>query len=456
MKEELTFGKVPPQAVEIEESILGALMLETTAIEHVENILKPECFYNDSHAKIYEAITEMHSKQLPIDLMTVPQYFMKTGRNIDEVGGLFYFAQLTNKVASTAHIESHALILFEKYLKREVIKIQSESINKAFDDSQDVEDVLMKLNVDVEKLNDISVGQMNDNKISSIARKCVSSVEKRNKNFTQGITNGIPTGLNKFDKKIIGFQNSDLVILAGRPGSGKTSLLNHFAKSAAEEKIPCVIYSLEMADVQLVDRFIVGESGIDPEHYKTGNMNSDDWLKLEKGLQKVEKLPIIIDQTPRVKTNYIRSTARRLHKKGKCGMIFIDYLQLIDWANPKDSPTNNISLITRELKLLAKELDVPIILLSQLNREVEKRPNKRPQLSDLRDSGSIEQDADMVLFTYRPAYYGLKGPNGEDLTGQGKIIIAKFRNGSTDDVNFHHNDSLTKISDEPMDNNLPF
>jgi replicative DNA helicase len=449
-------GKVPPSAVEIEETVLGGLILESEAIEQVSTILTPECFYKDAHAKIYKTLLEMHSKQLPIDIMTAPQHFIKSGNNIDEVGGAFYFAKLTNNVASTAHIESHAFILFEMYLKREVIRIQSESINNAYDESEDVENVLSKLNTDVEKLNDISVGQRNDNKIGSIAKKCITSLELRQKNNSEGITNGIPSGLESFDTKTAGWQNSDLVILAGRPAMGKTALMLHHAKSAAQSKVPVAIYSLEMADEQLVDRFIIGESGINPDNYKKGSMHDDEWMKIEKGLKEIESLPIIIDQTPRITTHYIRSSARRLHKKGLCKMIMIDYLQLISWSNPKDTPANNIALITRELKLLAKELDVPIILLSQLNREVEKRPNKRPQLSDLKDSGSIEQDADMVLFAYRPAYYGLKGPDGADLSNQGKIIIGKYRSGATDDVKFYHNDSLTKISSEPLNNDLPF
>jgi replicative DNA helicase len=448
------FGKVPPQAVDLEEAILGAIILEKEAIERIDNILKPEIFYNQAHALIFEVISDMHQNRLPIDLNTIVQHFKKMGKSIDEIGGPFFLTQLVNKVASSAHIERHAYIIHQQYIKREIIRIESVATANAFDDTLDVEDILSELNTSVDKLNDLATGFVNDNSLKSIIYKCLTSLEERTKNTSTGTFNGIPTGLAKLDTKIVGWQPGNLIILAGRPGMGKTAVMIHFAKFAAMNKFPTVVYSLEMCDQELTDRILVGESSINPERYKTGRLDEIEWKSLESTMKDVEHLPIYIDQTPAATTRYIRSTARRLHKKGKCKLICIDYLGLMEGQGENENV--KLSRITRELKMIAKELMVPIILLCQLSREVEKRPNKRPQLSDLRDSGSIEQDADIVMFVYRPSYYGLTGPGGEDLTGQGKLIISKFRNGSLSDTIFFHNESLTKISDEEITEPKPF
>jgi replicative DNA helicase len=443
------FGKVQPQAVDLEEVVLGAIILEKDAFDRIESILKPECFYNSGHQIIFESISEMHRKQMPIDLMTIVQYMKKTGKDLESIGGPFLLTQMINKVASTAHIEQYARLIYEKYIKREIIAIHNKAMQEAFDDTLDVEDVLSELNTSVDKLNDLAVGQLNDNSLKSIMYMCFNALSERVKNVKLGLSNGIPTGISGLSP----WKVSELIIIAARPSLGKTSVMLHFVKVAALSKVPAVIYSLEVDKLQLTDKIIVGESGVNSEYYNDGKLNDAEWSLIDKSMNNIDNLPITIDDTPAASTRYIRSTARRLKKKGKCSIIFIDYLGLMSG----DGEYENIRLskITRELKSLAKELNLPIILLCQLNRSCEDRPDKKPRLSDLRDSGAIEQDADRVLLIHRPDFYGLLGPNKESLAGQGKLIQAKYRNGKIGEIKFYHNESLTRISDEPI-NDKPF
>lgn len=451
------YGMVPPQDIDLEETIIGSLIVESSAIDRVENILKPECFYNDAFGKIYDCILQMHSKQLNIDLFILQNELKKTDA-LDQIGGQFALVQLMQKIGSTAHLENHALIIFEKYLKREVIRLGSELSKSGYDNSIDVEDLLSDLNQATEKLNNISVGNSDENNLKTIVNDCMNSLSDRMSMKDESIIDGIPTGLSSLDERIIGFRGGKLYVLAGRPGMGKTALMIAFTKASAKNDKRPVIFSLEMAKKEMGDRYIIGESNINSSKYERGNIDDLEFSKLEKSISTLENLKITIDDKPNISFRQIRSRARRLHKQGKCDILFIDYLQLINMSNGKwgENREQQVAQTTRDLKVLAKELNIPVILLAQLSRKVEDRPNKRPQNSDLRESGAIEQDADVILFAYRPEEYGMKDQNDNLIVGEGKIIIGKNRSGSKSDALFYYNESLTKITSEPQDKDLPF
>lgn len=448
------FGKVPPQDCELESIIIGTLILESSAMDRIENILRPEHFYNDSNVKIYTAFQEMHAKQIKIDMFTLSNELKKVGVS-DEVGGPFALSQLVSKVSSSAHLEHHAIIIFEHYLRREVIRINNEGANKGFDMTMDVEDIITDINKDIEKLNDIAAGNTEDNTLKTVVHGCMNSLTDRMNSDTKTISDGISTGLSTLDERIIGLKGGKLIILAGRPGMGKTALMIAFAKAAAKEGKNPLIFSLEMGKEELGDRIIIGESDVNSQDYERGELEERELISVEKSLNSIEQMPIIIDDKPSISVRQIRSRARRLHKKGKCHAIFIDYLQLINMqSRNNDNREQQVAQTTRELKVLAKELNVPIILLAQLSRKVEERPNKRPQMSDLRESGAIEQDADIILFAYRPEEYGFNDTKGQPIKGEGLIIIGKNRSGRKSDVKFYHNESLTKILNNKQE--LPF
>lgn len=454
------FGKVPPQAVDIEEVILGALMLEKTAIERIENILPEDCFYNDSHNIIYKSILQLNLERKAIDLRTVTEQVKKSGK-LDVVGGPFYIAQLTNKVGSSAHIETHSYILLEKYIRRTLISLQDEIQNAAFDETIDIENVLTLANNKIEKINDLATGAGDSQHIKDIARKCITALDERTTKAIEGKSIGVPTGFKKLDEVTAGWQPGELMIYAARPGVGKTAVMLHHARNAAEADIPVCIYSLEMTSISLTDRAIISVADIDPLNYKTGKLKDEEYVKIEKALSDIEKLNIYIDDNARVSMKYIKSHIRKMKKKGKCGIVMIDYLQLVEMdGSYNETLDQKIAQATREAKILAKEFNIPVILLAQLNRDIEKRGgDKRPQLSDLKGSGAIEQDADMVIFIDRPNYYGIiEDADGNDISDIAKLIIAKFRNGNPQDIKIKHNKSLTRFVDEgeTINNALPF
>ena len=430
------FGKIPPQAKELEEAVLGALMLEKDAFYIVNEILKPECFYEKVHQLIYSAIVGLALRQEPIDMLTVTEQLRRTG-DLEAVGGGFFIAQLTSKVASAAHIEYHARIIAQKYLARELIAFSSEVQTKAFDETNDVDDLMQDAESKLFEISQRNVKKdvMQINPIITEAMELIGIAASR----PEGLS-GLESGFYGLDKITSGWQKSDLVIIAARPAMGKTALVLSMAKNmAVDYKHPVAVFSLEMSNVQLVNRLIVNVTEIEGKKIKDGNLLPHEWEQLNYKIKELYDAPIYIDDTPGLSVFELRTKARRLVREHEIKIIIIDYLQLMNIGETKlGSREQEVSMISRSLKALAKELNIPIIAISQLNRGVEARSGaegKRPQLSDLRESGAIEQDADMVCFIHRPEYYKIyEDSNGNSLLGIAELIIAKHRNGAIGDV----------------------
>ncbi len=439
------FGKVPPQAIDFEEAVLGALMLEKDAVHQIIDILKPESFYNDGHGKIFSAILQLSLEHKPIDINTVSQQ-MKISGDIDTIGGPFYLAQLTNRVASTAHIEYHARIIAQKYIQRELIRVGAEIQKRGFEETDDVADMLDAAERD---LFEIAEGNIKKevSRIDAVLRAAYEQIVESSKR-ADGLS-GVPSGFTGLDRMTSGWQASDLVIIAARPAMGKTAFVLSMARNiTVEHKRPVAMFSLEMSSVQLVNRLIASEAELGSEKIKTGKLADWEWTMLEKKIKTLEEAPLFIDDTPALSIFEFRAKVRRLVMQYKIELVIIDYLQLMT-AGVQASREQEVSTISRSLKAIAKELNVPIIALSQLNRSVEMRAgDKRPQLSDLRESGAIEQDADMVLFIHRPEYFGIfQDQAGNSLVGMAEIIVAKHRNGAIGDVRLQFKKELTRFCD---------
>ena len=435
----MVYGKVPPQAKDLEEAVLGAIMLEKSAFDTVIEILKPECFYVDGHQRIYKAMQGLAQKSQPIDILTVVEE-LKMREELDIVGGPYYVTKLTNAVVSAANIEAHSRIILQKFIQRELIRISGEIIGDAYEDSTDVFDLLD----DAEsKLFEITNNHLRKNfdSIDTVLVKTIQRIEDlRHKNED---ISGVPSGFASLDRITYGWQPTDLIILAARPSVGKTAFALNLARSAAlhpTKPTPVVFFSLEMSASQLVQRILSAESEIWLEKIARGKLEEHEMKQLyAKGIQRLAQAPIFIDDTAALNIFELRAKCRRLKNKHNVGLIIIDYLQLMSGTgeNRNSNREQEISRISRDLKGLAKELQVPIIALSQLSREVEKRKegNKMPQLSDLRESGAIEQDADMVMFLYRPEYYDITANEfGESNKGETHLRIAKHRNGSLENI----------------------
>jgi replicative DNA helicase len=435
----LVFGKIPPQSRELEEAVLGAIMLEKGAFDTIVEILKPECFYVDAHQRIFKAMQDLAQKTMPIDLLTVVEE-LKFREELEVVGGAYYVSKLTNSVVSSANIEAHARIIMQKFIQRELIRISGEIIGDAYEDSTDVFDLLD----DAEsKLFDITNNHLRKNfdSIDSVLVKTITRIEDM-RNRQEDIT-GVPSGFASLDRVTYGWQNSDLIILAARPSVGKTAFALNLARNAAlhpTKPTAVAMFSLEMSSGQLVQRILSAESEIRLENINRGKMEEHEMKQLyKKGIEKLSKAPIFIDDTAALNIFELRAKCRRLKNKHNVGMVIIDYLQLMSGTGDHrgSNREQEISTISRNLKGLAKELQIPIIALSQLSREVEKRKegNKIPQLSDLRESGAIEQDADMVMFLYRPEYYDITTNEfGDSNKGETHVRIAKHRNGSLENI----------------------
>lgn len=444
-------GKVPPQATDLEETILGALMLEKDALTTVVDILKPESFYKESHTKIYEAIVQLFNKSEPVDLMTVTAQLRKNG-TLEIAGGAYQVAELTTKVNSAANIEYHARIITEQSIKRDLIKISSEIQSDAFEDTQDVFELLDRTE---QALFEISESHIRKNyaKMQDLMHEAILQIETR-KDQTDGLT-GIPTGMTALDRVTAGWQPSDLVIIAARPGMGKTAFVVSAMRNAAVDFGQAVaIFSLEMSAIQLVNRLISAEAELESEKIKKGNLADHEWEQLVHKTSKLTEAPIFIDDTPGLSILELRAKCRRLKAQHDIQLVVIDYLQLMSGDSSKSgggggNREQEIASISRALKGIAKELNVPVLALSQLSRAVETRGgDKRPQLSDLRESGSIEQDADMVMFLYRPEYYDIsEDEDGMPTAGTGEVIIAKHRNGSLENVKLKFIGRFTKFAD---------
>jgi replicative DNA helicase len=433
----MVYGKVPPQAKDLEEAVLGAVMLEKSAFDTVVEILKPECFYVDAHQRIYRAMQSLQQKSQPIDILTVVEE-LRSKEELEMVGGPYYVTRLTNSVVSSANIEAHSKIILQKFIQRELIRISGEIIGDAYEDSADVFDLLDDAEA---KLFEITNNHMKKNfdSIDTVLVQTVQRIEDM-RHRTEDIT-GVPSGFPTLDKVTYGWQNSDLIILAARPAVGKTAFALNLARNAAlnnARPTPIVFFSLEMSSAQLVQRILSAESEIWLEKISRGKMEDYEMKQLyAKGITKLAQAPIFIDDTAALNIFELRAKCRRLKNKHNIGLIIIDYLQLMSGAGKNTNREQEISQISRGLKQLAKELMVPIIALSQLSRAVETRKdgNKMPQLSDLRESGAIEQDADMVMFIYRPEYYDInQNEMGESNKGETHVRIAKHRNGSLETI----------------------
>lgn len=428
-------GRMAPRDTVVEAIVLGALMLEKDAYTTVCDILKPECFYNPAYQKIYAAIQTVGASNQAIDLLTVKEQLARNG-TLEEVGGIAALAMLTNSVASAANIEFHARIVAQKYLARELIAFASNIQSNAFDESNDIDDLLQEAEARL-----FEISQRNVKKdvvqIDPVVDAALKQIEAAS-NRTSGLS-GLESGFHDLDKLTSGWQNSDLIIIAARPAMGKTAFVLSMAKNmAVNYNIPVAIFSLEMSSLQLVNRLISNVCEIEGSKIKSGQLDNLEWEQLSARSKQLNGAPLYVDDTASLSIFELRTKARRLVREHQVKMIIIDYLQLMNASGMKfGSREQEVSMISRSLKQLAKELNIPIVALSQLSRAIESRgDNKRPQLSDLRESGAIEQDADIVCFIHRPEYYirADQDASGKDIRGLAEFIVAKHRSGKVDDV----------------------
>jgi replicative DNA helicase len=440
-----SLGKLPPQALDLEEAVLGALMLEKNALNAVVEFLKPEHFYVEAHKTIYEAIVELFKASEPVDMRTVVNQLRKHGK-LELVDGAYKIAELTAKVSSAANIEYHARVIIEMAIKRTLIEVASQIHHDAYEDMTDVFELLDKTEQSIFQISDSNLRKNYDNMRNLMARAIQElQVLKEHKD---GLT-GVPSGFTDLDRMTSGWQKSDLVIIAARPGMGKTAFVVSALRNAAVDfKIPVAIFSLEMASIQLVNRMISAEAELESEKIKKGNLADHEWTQLVHKTSKLSSAPIFIDDTPALSILELRAKCRRLKAEHGVQLIVIDYLQLMR-GEQGGNREQEIASISRALKGIAKELSVPVLALSQLSRSVETRGgDKKPQLADLRESGSIEQDADIVMFLYRPEYYKITvDEEGMPTQGTGEVIIAKHRNGSTGNVKLKFIGKYTKFCD---------
>lgn len=449
----LVYGKIPPQAKDLEEVVLGAIMLEKGAFDTVVEILRPECFYVEAHQKIFQAMKSLSDKSMPIDLLTVVEE-LKTQGDLEMVGGPYFITRLTNLVGSTANLEAHSRIVLQKFIQRELIRISGEIISEAYEDATDVFDLMDTAEKRLYEITDTHL-RKNYSGINDILKRTLERIEELRHNKED--VNGIPSGYHHLDSITHGWQNTDLIIIAARPSVGKTAFALNLALNAARDSIKpttAAIFSLEMSAGQIVQRMLSMQSKVSLDRISSGKVEEHEMKQLvQLGIEPLSETKIFIDDTAALNMFELRAKCRRLKHKNNLGVVLIDYLQLM--SGPGDKNVNReqeISKISRDLKALAKELEVPVIALSQLSREVERRRdgNKMPQLSDLRESGAIEQDADMVLFLYRPEYHDITSNEvGESVRGLTQLRIAKHRNGRLDIINFQANLEIQKF--EEMD-----
>ncbi len=431
--------RLPPQSVETEESFLGALLLDKEAIIKVADILSPEDFYRPNHRMIYEAILRLYEKQMPLDVVTVTDE-LERAKALKEAGGASMLASLASRVPTAAHVIHYARIIREKGLLRRLISTASEITELGYQEDRPVDEI-----IDESERLIFQVAQTSVKKHFEAAKDIlIRSFERIDElHRERGKTRGVPTGFRDLDNLLSGFQESDLLIIAARPSMGKTSFaLNIAHQAAVKHKVPIGFFSLEQSKDQLIDRLISGEAGVDSWKLRTGNLGNEDFERLNHAMGVLADAPFYIDDTPNMTVMEMRTKARRLQAEHGLGMIVVDYLQLMQGRGGKDpNRVQEISDISRGLKGIARELNVPVVALSQLSRAVEQRPNHRPQLSDLRDSGSIEQDADVVMFLYREDYYDRETENKNIC----QVIVQKHRNGPVGDIDLFFIPEQTKF-----------
>lgn len=427
-------GRVLPHALDLEEAVLGALMLEKDGIITVQDYLSGAAFYSEAHRIVYEAIEKLSQELKPIDLLTVTEKLKQEGQ-LKAIGGAQFLARLTQKVASAANLEYHATIVAQKYVQRELIRASDEILQRSFDESKDLSDLL---NFAEQEIFKVAEGHISKEVQSSrsILGETLRLIEEASKKG--GKINGVPTGFRDLDKLTLGWQPSDMIIIAARPSMGKTAFVLSMARNiAVDEQKPVAFFSLEMSATQLMMRLLVAEAQLDSRDVRSGRLTPEQWSHLEKSAKPLAEAPLFIDDTPALPITEFRSKVRKLKAQHDIQLVIIDYLQLM--TGPQDTKGNReqeVAYISRTLKAIAKELNIPIIALSQLNRSVESQGgSKRPQLSNLRESGAIEQDADIVAFIHRPEYYGLMQlEDGTTTKNLAEIIVAKHRNGATDTI----------------------
>ncbi len=451
-------GHKQPQNLEMEVAVIGALMAEQDSYAQVAELLSPECFYDPRHQAIYQAIAELKSQDMPVDIMTVQEQLDSTGM-LEHAGGSPYLLEINSRIASSAHIEYHAKIIAQKYMARRLITFSSDIQTKAFDTTMDVETLMQDAESQLFELSKKTL-KKDFTQINPIIN-CVFEKIKLASNKKDGLS-GLPTGFEELDKMTSGWQASDLIIIAARPAMGKTAFaLSMIKRMAVDYKKPCAIFSLEMSNEQLVQRLMVNVSELSGEKLRSGKLETFEWGQLDAKVKQLENAPIFLDDTPSLTVFELQTKARRLKSEYNVECIMIDYLQLMHASGTNiNSRQEEVSSISRSLKSLAKELEIPIIALSQLNRGVETREggieNKRPQLSDLRESGAIEQDADIVCFIHRPEYYKLTiDETGYDWRGKALFIIAKHRNGSVGDIKLEFKAEYARFADLNTDAPMP-
>lgn len=443
------YAKLPPQARDIEEVVLGALMIEESAMDEVIDILRPESFYVDAHQLIFEAMRDCHVKHIPVDMLTVVDQLRKND-NLERVGGAVYISQLTNKVGSAANVAYHATIISEKHIQRQLISTSSTIIKDAYEDSTDVFELLDKAEKNLFAIAESHLRNESEDLATLISAE-LTQLSERMQNPDNEELNGVKSGFTKLDEKTNGWQRSDLIIVAARPAMGKTAFTLALARNAAVDyRKPVAVFSLEMSSSQLVQRLISMETEIKGDSIRSGKLQAYEYQHLTARIDRLKSAKIFIDDTASISVFDLRSKCRRLKYEHDIQMVVIDYLQLMTAGG--DRKTGNreqeISMISRSLKALAKELNIPVIALSQLSRLTETRGgDKRPILSDLRESGAIEQDADMVMFLYRPEYYKItEDPETKvDLRGVAEVIIAKHRNGDTGTIRVRFQNQFAKF-----------
>jgi replicative DNA helicase len=441
-------GKLQPQAIELEQAVLGALMIDNESLSDAIDSLQAEYFYVPKHQKIFEAIVNLFNNTKPVDILTVSEE-LKRLEYFDNIGGLAYISELTNNVASSSNTEFHARIIAEKFIKRSLINISRKISTDAFDDAVDIFDLLNNAEAELFTVTEGTLRKSYD-KMSTLIKGALENIETL-RNKEDGLS-GIPSGFTNLDRVTSGWQQSDLVICAARPGMGKTAFALTMARNiAVEHNTPIGFFSLEMSSEQLVNRLIASEAELGASKLRKGDLADHEMVQLHEKIKHLTEAPIFIDDTPALTIFELRAKARRLVKNHGVKIIMIDYLQLMQAGGNSGNREQEISTISRSLKGIAKELKIPVIALSQVNRGVESRTgvgSKRPMLSDLRESGAIEQDADIVTFIYRPEYYKIyEWDNGDDSRGQGELIIAKHRNGSLKNVRLKFIAEFAKFSD---------
>ena len=429
-------GRMPPQAVEIEQAVLGAMMLEQRAIVRAVETLDESCFYHATHSRIFAAMIELFERGTAVDQLTLTEELKRRGQ-LDDVGGVVYLAKLGSEVVTTANIDFHARIVFEKALSRKLIETASGVIERAYAADEDVQTLLDNAEQQLFTLSENQIGEGFE-PLEKVMGETFEHLERVHAGA--GTVLGVDTGFADLNDQMSGFQKGDLIILAARPSVGKTAFALTLARNAAVEAgVGMAIFSLEMSKMQLAQRLLSVETKVDLHKLRTGRLRDEDWMNLTNNIERLARAPIYIDDTPGISVLEARAKARRLQREHGVGMVIIDYLQLMSGHIRTQSREQEISHISRGLKAMAKELDVPVLALSQLSRAVESRTDRRPQLSDLRESGSLEQDADVVMFIYRPEMYDLKSPDGESLEGLAQIIIGKQRNGPVGSVDLMWN-----------------